>query len=255
MAFRGFEQWDRMRFRTNVLKKVICQVRFSHTFAIEEPSSMTEVQKALKSSYPEALPREQVLFELSVQGAPAGDLRGAFIYRFRDPSGAWVVSLSPDWVGLDTSEYTDFEEFRERLDTVVQLVEDEFGPAQRDRIGFRYINELPCGGKRDWRQLIRPELFGLAADDKVLERLIDCTEELHLLLGEHKLNVRHGVAPSNDAYCYGFDIDAFSEGRGEFKTEEIMPIVEELKTQAWSFFRASVTDELLAQLGTEGETR
>jgi uncharacterized protein (TIGR04255 family) len=251
MGFQGFERWDRMRFNTNVLKTVVCQVRFSHSFAIEEPSSIAGLQKALRDRYPDAMPRQELLFGLSIPGAQASEVRTPSIYRFRDASGVWVVSLSPDWVGLETTEYTNFEEFRERLEEVIRLVEELFAPAQVDRVGFRYVNELPCGAKGDWRELVQPELHGLAADDSVLDHLVDSAEELHLILGQNKMNVRHGMAMEGDKHCYTFDIDAFSEARGSFSTKQIVTTVDELKAQAWSFFRASVTDELLSQLGTK----
>jgi len=243
MGFRGFERWDRVRFETNVLRQVICQVRFSHSFEIEEPSSIAGFQKALKERYPAALPREELLFELSVRGSQTSDLRTPSIYRFRDVSGAWIASLSPDWVGLETTGYTDYEEFRERLEQVVRLVEEQFAPAQTERIGFRYVNELPCGAKGDWRALVRPELHGLAA--------IDSIEELHLVVGECRLNVRHGAAMEGDTHRYTFDIDAFSEARDPYDSERIVSIVDDLKARAWSFFRGAVTDELLSQLGTK----
>ena len=251
MGFRGFEHWDRVRFGTNVLRQVICQVRFSHSFEIEEPSSIAGFQKALKERYPAALPREELLFELSVRGSQTSDLRTPSIYRFRDVSGVWIASLSPDWVGLETTGYTDYEEFRERLEQVVRLVEEQFAPAQTERIGFRYVNELPCGAKGDWRALVRPELHGLAADDTVLDHLIESVEELHLVVGESRLNVRHGVAMDGDTQCYTFDIDAFCEARDSFDSERIVLTVNDLKARAWSFFRGSMTDELLSQLGTK----
>jgi len=250
MGFRGFEHWDRMRLKTNVLSSVICQVRFSHNFEIEEPSSVAGFQKGLKLRYPDAMPRQELLLELSVQGAQSSEMRTPSIYRFRDTSGAWVVSLSPDWIGLETTEYTNFEDFRKRLDEALGLVEDQFAPAQTNRIGFRYVNELPCVGKGAWRELVQPELHGLAADDNVLDHLVDAVEELHLALGPNKMNVRHGVAANGEHSCYVFDIDAFSEARGEFSTDAILATVDELKSQAWSFFRASMTDELMSRLGT-----
>lgn len=233
-----------------MLSSVICQVRFSHSFEIEEPSSVAGFQKGLKLRYPDAMPRQELLLELSVQGAQSSELRTPSIYRFRDTSGGWVVSLSPDWIGLETTAYTNFEEFRERLNEAVGLVEGQFAPAQTERVGFRYVNELPCVGKGAWRELVRPELHGLAAADSVLDHLVDAVEELHLALEPNKMNVRHGVAANGEHYCYVFDIDAFSDARMEFSTEKILSTVDKLKDQAWSFFRASVTDELLSQLGT-----
>ena len=250
MGFGGFERRDRVRFQTNVLQQVICQVRFSHSFQIEEPSSIAGFQRELKERYPAALPREELLLELSVRGSQTSDVRTPSIYRFRDASGAWVVSLSPDWVGLETTGYTDYAEFRERLEQVVRLVEEQFEPAQTERIGFRYVNELPCGAKGDWRALIGPEFHGLAADDKVLDHLVESVEELHLVVEASRLNVRHGVVTKGDTQCYTFDIDAFSEARDSFDSARIVSVVDDLKARAWSFFRASITDELLSQLGT-----
>ena len=86
-------------------------------------------------------------------------------YRNREGEETWSILVTEDSVILQTTAYTRFERFAERLQSAVNTVlteseHDGFGVVHR--IGLRYIDVVRPGAGKDFRFYLRPGLHGVA---------------------------------------------------------------------------------------------
>ena len=251
MPFHGLEIQPRHHLANPFLRSVVAQVSFPHLYEIESPGEqISTFQKSLAADYPNALPREEAIFAISIgqtaqqnQSPPKGP------YRFRSSDDRWLVSLSPEFVALEVGTYDTFDEFESRLGDVLQVVADVLDPSAVGRVGLRYINEVQLGSNDEWLSLFTPELLGLFADDAVSGHMLQGAVQLTLALDDHFLTARHGLVLSEEAKAYALDLDAFCSPTSAFSVDEILPRVRTLKQTCWSFFRASVTSRFLEKAG------
>src|SRR5262249_53345171 len=95
------------------LVRVIAQVRFPLVVAVEQREFIAPFQEAVRAKYP-------VLRQEQTQGvllSPAGvaSVPAQTAWRFSDIEGHWRVSLTPDFLALETTSYTSRSDFLSRL--------------------------------------------------------------------------------------------------------------------------------------------
>ncbi len=85
-------------------------------------------------------------------------------WEYRNRKETWSILLMQDTVILQTTAYTRFEDFAERLRLAVRTVlaeseHDQFGVIHR--VGLRYIDVVRPSGGKDFRHYLRPGLHGV----------------------------------------------------------------------------------------------
>ena len=252
MPFQGLEPQGRMNLGHAFLKVVVAQVRFPYLYEIEEPGELiTRLQKALAGEYPNALPREETIFAISIGPSQAERPQKPFgPYRFKSTDEKWQVSLAPDFVALEATDYDDWDEFGSRLLRVLESVNEVLEPATSQRLGLRYVNEIPLDTADEWRQLFSRELLGLAADDAVSDRVVQTAAQATFSIDDHFLTARWGLLLKDGTpAAFALDLDSFMGPSDDFSVERLLSCADSLKKTCWSFFRASVTDEFLTRAG------
>jgi uncharacterized protein (TIGR04255 family) len=88
-------------------------------------------------------------------------------WEYRSKEEDWSIIVLQDNVVLQTTAYTRFEEFAEKLTLAVQTVLaktelDQFGVIER--IGLRYIDLVQPTGQHDFRYYVRPGFHGISPD-------------------------------------------------------------------------------------------
>ena len=104
----------------------------------------------------------QVTFSPSAATPVQLTKRHRWDYRNRDET--WSILLTQDTVILQTTAYTRFEDFGERLRMAVHTVlaeseHDRLGVVHR--VGLRYIDVVRASGGKDFRFYLRPGLHGV----------------------------------------------------------------------------------------------
>jgi len=99
-------------------------------------------------------------------------------WEYRNKNETWSVLVTEDSVVLQTTSYTTFEDFAEKLlhvvETVLALTEhDKYGVVER--VGLRYIDVVKPNEGEDYRYYLRPGFHG--AEDDVF------------VMGTHRLHV------------------------------------------------------------------
>jgi uncharacterized protein (TIGR04255 family) len=165
-----FPEINRVIYQKNPLTDVICQFRFPPILRIdsEVPSNF---QEKLRDTFP--LYREKN--EISQQLAPANspDAIQQFMaklsigknHEFLSADEAWKINLTRTFVALSTTQYSRWEIFLDKMQSVIKPLLDIYAPPFFTRLGLRYVdvfNRSMLGlGDVAWSELIDPHFVGL----------------------------------------------------------------------------------------------
>lgn len=241
------------------LVRVIAQIRFSPILAIQEPEFMTSFQEAIRSDYP-VLRQEHVQgLALSADGFAAG--RKHSTWRFCDMEGAWRVSLAPDFAALETTSYASRSDFLQRLEVVLDSLEEHIEPALVQRLGLRYVDRVKGEAMADIGKLVRPEMLGLMAtplsghmQHAISETILDVPAS------QDRVRIRWGRIPPQgtvdptaiepiDELSWILDLDMYSTEERPFSTESVLVSAHRYAERLYAVFRWAVTDEFLRRYG------
>lgn len=237
---------------------VLAQIRFPPILAIRSPDSASGFQEQLRADYP-ILDREEAH---QVTFGPGGASQTTeVVWRLSDRDRSWRASLATGFVALETTRYTSRNDFIVRLRKVLAAAEAVFAPQIVTRIGVRYIDRVEGEALRAIRELVRPEVLGLAATFLAPRATHSLAETL--LQGEQgQLRARWGLLPPRatvDSAAYPpvdyptwiLDLDMFQEAETPFAVDELAVTAERLAEQIYAVFRWAVTDEFLRHYGGE----
>jgi uncharacterized protein (TIGR04255 family) len=231
---------------------VAAQINFEEVGKDITHNQARNVQRALDNSWTRLQAAPQVRTTLTPSGAVNEPQRGA--YRISSQDESWSLVINPDSVILETRAYSGWGDMSGRLYAIATAVAEVLDPAQRLRIGLRYVDQVPLpDGKDDWAGLIPDELLGIGAHP-VLGALVTATEHRCLLqlAPDARCLFRHGLMQEADlekgAAPYLLDYDVFNDSPAPFSVEDLRDAAEALHKYVGSLFRASVTEDLYAWL-------
>lgn len=248
------------------LTLALCQVRFATRFGLSD-LGVAPFQEAIEDQYPNP-ERQELLAAIQMGGSPgqAGfqTQTPSTLWKFTDESGDWTVTLTQDFVTLETRAYSDFKDFLTRLQRVLKALIQTVKPSVGRRIGLRYINEIRST-ERDWLDIIRTELLGVLAIDPLRYSCDQALQALSLQAGEARINLQHGLFPigttvvpkpgvqtTSDPF-YLLDVDMYQEFAPpktiKMDASMLLERVKEYHATVSDLFRWATTDEYRASLG------
>lgn len=244
-------QLPRVIFKRNPLKAVVLQVRFNPILLLSQPIGVAPFQEAIRRTYPRAeVPAQQVTMSIG----PTGPLPPTYQlgpWRFLDDRG-WIVGLAPDYVSLETTDYSRFEEFEVRARHVMEATRDVLQLTERGRLGLRYINEInhpDAATVADWRDLLNPQLLGMSGGELLGADVIQALQQIDVRLPDGILTVRHGFSVQQQGPSpYAIDLDAHDDESRPFAVEEILERVRSFRAWEGGFFRHSLGPKLYEYL-------
>jgi uncharacterized protein (TIGR04255 family) len=252
----------------------LCQIRFATKFGLND-SGVAPFQEEIEDEYPN--PERQEEFAAIQVAGPAGQVGEAqlprtlgLLWKFTDPTGDWTVTLTQDFITLETRAYANFDDFLERLQRVLQALVQTVKPGIGRRIGLRYINEIRSS-EQDWTRIIRSEVLGMLTIAPIQSNCDQAIQILSLRDGEARINLQHGAFPTgttvvpkpdsrkNDLPFYLLDIDMYREFNSpqhlKVDPSVICKQVEEYHSVTSELFRWATTDEYRASLGESRDVR
>jgi uncharacterized protein (TIGR04255 family) len=249
-----FPESPRVLYDLNPLVEVVCQVRFPTVLRVasQQPAAF---QDRIRAAFP--IFTQQVT--APVQGLPpqlaslvGSALAGsATAYEFASEDGVWKLGLTRDFLALTSTKYTEWADFRQRLEAPLAALVAEYQPTFFQRIGLRYRDvivpdTLGLAGV-PWSELLRAEVAGELGSD--LEPITHAMRELVVELPERRGNVRvvHGLDldPQN-LRCYVIDCDFFTDAK--VGTNEALSVLDKFNGHAGSLFRWCIQPRLSAAL-------
>ena len=251
-----FSNEPRVKYRSNQLGDVICQLRFPQILTIET-NIPADFQEVIRDEFPRySVRKEAPLPKLS--GAP-GNLQlekqpPCNNYQFVSEDGIWRINLTSSFISLACNRYTCWEDFAAKLDKPLAAFIKIYRPAYFERVGLRYLNfisrkALELDGT-PFRDLIQPQYLGLLSDEQVQESIgtrftVDaelairggCRAKIHAGPGQVKRN-----GQDDNEVKFIFDQDLYMMGKVAINLSA--GALQTLHTQADSIFRGAITDTL-----------
>ncbi len=247
------------------LARVIAQARFAPILAIRNPDNVSSFQEAIRATYP-ILQEER--FQNIAIGPPGVPLaREEVIWRFgdREKQPQWRVSLSADFVALETSAYASRADFLSRFEQVVRALEKSFKPAQCQRLGVRYIDRMRGEAVSRISELIRPKILGIALPNEEPPLSLGAAvrhlmTEAAIAAEEGQIVARWGSLPGNFTYdpsslepidepSWILDLDMFTMAPIAFGPDVLASTARAFAERIYAVFREMVTDEFLRHYG------
>ena len=249
------------------LVKVIAQIRFPTILTILHPDKVAAFQEELRDVYPN-LNKEQA-YQVDLDADQAPQISGDLIWRLseRGQSPSWRVSLSTGFVALETTAYKNRTDFHKRLKRVVSSLEETFHPAEVNRLGIRYIDQLKGDAVNRIHDLIKPEVLGILKPTLTSPMAISqATENVFtqaiFQAQEGFITGRWGNIAPNTTYApnlldpiqepsWVLDLDMFTQETQPFKCAKLINVGKSFSDRIYSIFREMITDEFLEFYGGE----
>jgi len=247
-----FPDSERVRYKQNPLVEVICQLRFKRLLKIE--SDLPAVfQEKIRKAYPDT--REATTVSTlppqlaQLVGLEPGAI-GQRAFDFLTADSTWKVSLTSHFIAVTATEYRTWEDFKARLDPIVDAFCDVYDVGSFTRIGLRYRDviqrsKLNLSGKR-WAELLNGDLVGELREQSFEQAAKHAARELVLGLDFDEASVRlyHGFAQlqGTEESCYLIDSDFFREQ--ETERADVKAILDRFNREAGRLFRWSIADPL-----------
>ncbi len=230
---------------------VVAQINFEETGKDITHKQARDVQRALDDTWMRLQSAPQVRTTLTLAGAVNEPQRGA--YRISSQDESWSLVINTDSVILETRAYNGWDDMSSKLYGIAGVVAEVLDPAQRLRIGLRYVDQIVLpDGKDDWAGLIPDELLGVRAHP-TFGSMVTATENRCLLqlAPDARCLFRHGLmqaANPGEGAPYLLDYDVFNDSPASFDVENLRAAAEALHKYAGSLFMTSVTKELYTWL-------
>lgn len=248
------------------LALALCQIRYATRFGLND-LVIAPFQAAIEYDYPSPSRHEDIAAIQIGSGGNQIDLTvpsPGVMWKFTDETGDWTVSLTQDFLSLETRSYADFDDFIVRLGRLMTALTETVKLGVGRRIGLRYINEIRGSGI-DWRDVITPELLGVLALEPFRQNCDHAYQVLTLRTPDARVNLQHGLFPNGSTVLpksdvppstepfYLVDIDMFREFPLPHALEMTSPIVsgyvESFHATVSELFRWATTDAYRSSLG------
>lgn len=247
---------DSETLRHAPLELVVFQAKHEVKPIVSEPGSALRIQGLLKHDYPtlEQTTTAEFVFEAGPEGmhTSAGEARPG--WRLRSSDNRWTVVLMPDFIALESTGYTTWTHFNERLSELVTAVQEVVAPGLLQRIGLRYIDKFKiqeAARPEEWVGWVDSSLLTLASMSKFKSAVIASQTMTQLDLGDTQILFRTSCTPdpgSTNGYSMVLDTDCFDSRGREFNVDEINTTVSTLHRRSLQIFQAVLTPRMKGDL-------
>lgn len=172
-----------------------------------------------------------------------------------------VVTLRPESLTVEATNYLGWPAFRPLLQTVFSAVEKILAPDGLTRLGLRYIDEIRIAESVDWSSWVDPALLPPSNEDLVPSSWTGAAQ--YEFGPERRLVLRYGPAdgpvvtpagplkrprPAPSWPVFVLDFDSFWQPSDipAFESAALLQACDDLRAPVRSLFDAMITDKLLA---------
>lgn len=239
------------------LVRVIAQIRFPEILSIEQRDFVAPFQEAIRRTY--SVLRQEQTQDILLSPSGTVPAKPQIVWRFSDTEGHWRVSLTPEFLALETTKYVSRIDFFGRLKSLAEALDEHIKPSQLDRLGVRYIDRITGDAVDDIAKLVRPELRGITgtiAATHAMHALTESMFELH----DARVLARWGslppgltidsaaIEPANEK-SWILDLDMFSAAPKPFVVEDVVADAQRYAERIYTVFRWAVTNDFLVRYG------
>ncbi|NJM66060.1 MAG: TIGR04255 family protein [Acaryochloris sp. RU_4_1] len=247
-------EFERVIYSRNPLIQVACQLRFPVILKISHQEPV-EFQDEIRSQYPlfESMQPQfpsEVSQVIQQFGLP---LPRDLSYSFKSEDQRWQLSISKDFISLNTSVYERYEQFEQRFNEAVTIFKRIYQPSFYTRIGLQY-QDLIIRSKlgledKEWSDLLTRHVAAELYNSELAPSIESIIKNLILKLEYGQVNFKHGLVTVKDPesnsgdLAYLLDADFYTEQKVE-RDEDVWSILKHFNQSAGKLFRWSITDTL-----------
>lgn len=265
----SFPETERVIYRRNPLKSVTCQLRFPLDLRIDI-TMPAEFQQKIQNIFPNAqeatdandisVPKDvSQHFPTEVIDALSARINRRFQFQTRDRT--WTITLTNDFVALETSGYVRWEDFREKIELVLSAVCETYKPSFFTRLGLRYQNVVDKNalGLKDvaWNELLSEFVLGPLAVPEYVELAQEHNGTFLIQLDNFQdvVRVQYGLVteksgdPANILFM--LDQDFFTKNNVETEASDVFKRLDVYNSSNRRLFRSCIKDRLHAILVPE----
>jgi uncharacterized protein (TIGR04255 family) len=239
------------------LVRVIAQFRFPEILSVEQREFVAPFQEAIRKTYPILRQEQTQGILLSLSGSASA--KPQIAWRFSDTEGQWRVSLTPEFLALETTKYVSRSDFFGRLKVLAEALDEHIEPSQLDRLGVRYIDRITGDAVDDIAKLIRSEVRGITGTIAATH-VVHALSESMFELPNARVLARWGCLPPGATVdpaaiepasekSWILDLDMFSTAPVPFVVEDIVVEAQRYAERIYTIFRWVVTDDFLLRYG------
>jgi uncharacterized protein (TIGR04255 family) len=242
------------------LISVIAQVRFPTLLTVPVAERIIGFQEAIRDRYP-YLNRDYVPTIVVMSGGSLNPMGESVVHwRFADDETnyKWRVTLSTEFIALETRAYESRKNFLGRLETIVQTLEDTLAPTHITRLGIRYVDQIKGAPVSQIETLLRKEVLGVACSmgadaTQLLTQLTVAAEPGELVARWGKLPAKMTIDPNAvppiGEESWLIDLDVSRSVAMPFETKAIVETAGLAAERVYAVFRWMVTNQFLKTYG------
>lgn len=219
-----------VRYQRNFITNAVCELRFPTLLELETRAPK-DFQAKIRKLYP--FYENQFIEPI---GAPEGaSYEQRYLFRSKDKN--WTVSVSSSTISIETSHYSEFDEFFGRLSSLLESAREMIDSDFFTRVGLRYINSIPVSDESPdgWinSDLILPLTSGIFGAVQSSATIIQGN------LKDGQYSMRHGLKSNNievekgDLLQYALDFDYYKEN---VEFTEVLQLVKAFNETNFAFF-------------------
>lgn len=239
------------------LVRVIAQFRFPEVLSVEQREFVAPFQEAIRKTYP--VLRQEQTHGILLSPSGAAPAKPQIAWRFSDTEGHWRVSLTPEFLAVETTKYVSRSDFFGRLKLLAEALNEHIEPSQLDRLGVRYIDRITGDAVDDIAKLIRPEVRGITGTIAATHAVHAVSESMFELPNARVL-ARWGCLPPGATVdpaaiepasekSWILDLDMFSAAPMPFVVDHVVVEAQRYAERIYTIFRWAVTDDFLLRYG------
>lgn len=251
---------DEIQLPNAPLVRVVSQVRISEILKIADKEFIAGFQESIRREYP--ILQKDDIQSVVLDASGVAKLQARAIWRFFDEEKIWRVSLSTDFVAIETRSYSSRTDFIGRLNQILEATKENFDPSLATRVGVRYIDQVKKPQLDNIQSMVKPEMIGIVVSE-LHKKLKDAISEALFEIKEGELRARWGLLPPDTSYeptsipaigeeSWFLDLDAFNQATDtsyKYETEALTDMAKSLAERVYTVFRWTVNDEFLRAYG------
>ena len=162
------------------------------------------------------------------------------------------VNLTKHFISLSTENYSTWDDFKSKLELILEKFNNTYSPAFFTRVGLRYIDIFERSemgfnpDEKNWSDLISPEFLGYYLNKKSRDRVksFNLVNELTCDDGVSRMRINSGTVINNKSLeeCIQLDNDCYNEENT--MVDDAISLLDILHKNSRILLSEAITEEL-----------
>lgn len=252
----AFSKSERVIYEQNTLEEVKCEIAFPSILKVES-SSPADFQEVIRDDFPHYLVKNSFRIPPGLPQGLAASIEGGMgtkVHTFTSEDRKLTIALKKSGVSLASSDYLNWEVFREQIRKLLAALNDVYRPSFFLHTCIRYQNSIRRSrlglDAVPWPELLQPWIAGPISSPHIGDDTEGMQLQCKFRLPDNKGQIEAFFATGthNQSSEPVFLIGAHVLNNSRKELADVMPCLESLHYEAGCFFRECITDRLHAAM-------